>query len=67
MPSQFAKHKIDDHVIRLQPPYVIGVVVFVFHKRGEEGPQQVVVNSLAHDKLQVGWASEFRPYDLANP
>ena len=61
MPSQFTKHKVGDLLKRRQEPYLIGTAVFVY-RCGEEGPQQVVLNCVTHDKLQVGWSSDWVGY-----
>lgn len=55
------KFAVHDLVQRKDPPFVIGTVVFVF-ERLEGGPQQVVFYSMAHDKLQIAWASQLELY-----
>lgn len=65
MSSQFTKHKVGDLLKRRQEPYLIGTVVFVYHRQDdEEGPQQVVLRCMTHDKLQVGWSSDWVRYSL---
>lgn len=65
MSSQFVKHAVGDLVERKDAPFIMGDVVFVFHRHGDpERPQQIVINSAAHDKLQVDWASNYIPYKM---
>lgn len=51
--------KVGDLVIRKGECPIIGEIVFIYVKRLEP---QFIINSFAHDKLVVGWESEYEIY-----
>lgn len=51
-------------VERTTSPFKMGTVVFTYHSRGPDAPQQIVLDCITHDKLQVEWASDFVPYKI---
>lgn len=60
--------KITDMVVKRPDAsgyYVMGEVVMTYRK-SEGSPLQLVIRSAAHDKLQVGFASQFEMFDPDN-